>query len=294
MRALLKMNKLIFIFFLGVCLTFVFSKNISHKKVPINSIMEISEESDMGEIEKLTLTTIFDNYQYVKGTKTGWGFSCLVELELDEEKKKKQSILFDTGENGDILLFNIDCLEINPKDFDSIFLSHIHGDHIGGLEKILEENVDVTVFLPSSFPDSLRKKIKSYKAKYKDVKGQEKIYEGIYSTGEMGTFIKEQSLILETKKGLVIITGCAHPGIVDIIKKAKEMFSRKGIYLVMGGFHLEENSDLELGRIIDEFKNLSVGNVAPSHCSGDRTRELFRKEFGDSYIENGVGKKFEI
>ena len=58
----------------------------------------------------------------------------------------------------------------------------------------------------------------------------------VYLTGEMGFSIKEQSLILNTPEGLIVITGCAHPGIVEIVKKAKAMLNRD-IYLAIGGFH---------------------------------------------------------
>jgi len=52
----------------------------------------------------------------------------------------------------------------------------------------------------------------------------------------LGTGIKEQSLIIKSAKGLIIITGCAHPGIVNIVKKAKEIFPNENVYLVLGYF----------------------------------------------------------
>lgn len=106
----------------------------------------------------------------------------------------------------------------------------------------------------------------------------------------MGTWIKEQSLVLNTEKGLVVITGCAHPGVVNIAKKAKQILPDKNIYLVMGGFHLSGASDSELRSIIKGFRDIGVQKVAPSHCSGDRCRELFKEEYKQDYIESGVGK----
>ena len=101
-------------------------------------------------------------------------------------------------------------------------------------------------------------------------------------------------MIVNTNKGLVVITGCAHPGIVNIIKKTKEIFPKEEIYLVIGGFHLAGFSDSELKNIINDFKKLGVQITAPCHCSGDRTRELFKEEYGENFIENGVGKIINI
>jgi len=72
---------------------------------------------------------------------------------------------------------------------------------------------------------------------------------------------------LDTKKWLIIITGCAHPGIVDIVKKATKILPYKKIYLVMGGFHLSGDSYSEIEEIIEVFRNLAVQKIAPSHCS---------------------------
>jgi len=95
-------------------------------------------------------------------------------------------------------------------------------------------------------------------------------------------------LIIDSRKGLIIITGCAHPGIVNIVKKAKELIKRDKVYLVLGGFHHPSLS------CIKEFKELQVEKVAPSHCTGDLVREAFRKEYKENFIESGVGKIIEI
>ena len=235
---------------------------------------------------KVTLITLYDNYQHDPDLKTGWGFSCLV-------KAGGNNILFDTGADSPTLLDNMKKLEIDPKDINMIVLSHIHGDHTGGLLGILEMNSELTLYLPKSFPNDFKKGVESYKAKVVEVGDPMVISEGVSTTGELGTWIKEQSLIVKTTKGLVVITGCAHPGIVDILREVKNI-TGEDIYLVLGGFHLSGAGDSELNKIVNSFRELGVKKVAPCHCSGDRTRELFKEEYKEDFISNGVGKVIEI
>jgi 7,8-dihydropterin-6-yl-methyl-4-(beta-D-ribofuranosyl)aminobenzene 5'-phosphate synthase len=104
----------------------------------------------------------------------------------------------------------------------------------------------------------------------------------------MGDWLKEQSLILETPKGLVIITGCAHPGIVQIVAKAKDLL-KKDIYMVVGGFHLIGTSTTRILEIIQKLKDFGVEKVAPSHCTGEKAISLFKKNWGKNFVEGGCG-----
>ena len=125
-------------------------------------------------------------------------------------------------------------------------------------------------------------------AKLVEVSKPRNISDFVYTTGELYGPPKEQSLIIDSKKGLVIITGCAHPGIVNIVKKVEQLMKRNKVYLVLGGFHHPPLS------CIKEFRELKVERVAPSHCTGDLVREAFRKEYKENFIEYGVGKVIEI
>jgi 7,8-dihydropterin-6-yl-methyl-4-(beta-D-ribofuranosyl)aminobenzene 5'-phosphate synthase len=118
----------------------------------------------------------------------------------------------------------------------------------------------------------------------------EELFSGVYTTGELGNGIKEQSLIITTSQGLVIITGCAHPGVVNIVRKAKEMLVEKPVYLVMGGFHMTGAATSQIESVIEGFRELGVKKIAPCHCSGDETRKLFREDYGEDYINSGAGK----
>lgn len=278
---------ILIVLILGVGFYFLFvfkEKEIQPQLSPKSMTNEAKSEPSLEETKsKISIITVYDNYQVNPELETGWGFSALIKI-------KNQNILFDTGADSPTLLSNMEKMGIGPEEIDTIFLSHIHEDHTGGLEGILKINSKPTVYVPKSFPDSFKNKIKSSQADLVEVLNSTKIYENVYSTGQLGIWIKEQSLIVVTDKGLVIITGCAHPGIVDIIKKAKEIFPKKEVYLVLGGFHLTGASDSKLKSIIKEFRELGVQKVAPCHCSGDRTRELFKEEYQDDFIKNGVGK----
>ncbi len=272
--------------FLGIVLVLILSYTgfiwfnrgeikMSKKQVPIRSSLRPTET-------ELALITVYDNNQYNPDLKTGLGFSCLAKF-------NDRDILFDTGVDSLTLLSNMERLNIDPQEIDFIVLSHIHGDHVDGLWGLLEKNKDVVTYIPVSFPDSFRERIKSYGASYQNIKGPTQIIEGVYSTGELGTSVKEQALAIETEKGLVILTGCAHPGVVEMARKAKEYIGQ-GVYLVLGGFHLGGMPEGKIMEIIADLKNLGVKEVAPCHCSGDRAREFFKESFGEDYLENGVGR----
>jgi 7,8-dihydropterin-6-yl-methyl-4-(beta-D-ribofuranosyl)aminobenzene 5'-phosphate synthase len=184
-------------------------------------------------------------------------------------------------------------LAIGPKTIDVVFLSHIHGDHTGGLCSFLEKNCDVTVYLPKSFPREFETTVQGFGTKIVEVGQSLEICENVYSTGQVGGWMKEQSLIIRTDKGLVIITGCAHPGIVKIINAARDLM-KDDILLVMGGFHLEWATKGKIERIISTFKQMGVRYIAPAHCTGEKASSLFEEHFDKNYINIGVGKVITI
>ena len=241
------------------------------------------EKSSMVAMKNLNLTVLYDNNSYRQGLATGWGFSCLVE-------GVGETILFDTGGDGAVLLANMKELGIDPGEIDIVVLSHVHGDHIGGVERFLAMNRTVTVYLPQSFPAKLKDKLRSSEIEIREVHGPTMICENVYSTGELGTLIKEQSLIVQTEQGIIVITGCAHPGIVEIINEAKNLIHDDEVLLTMGGFHFHNKSRKELKKIAATFKHLGVRHVGPCHCSGELARQIFEEEYRENFINVGVGK----
>jgi 7,8-dihydropterin-6-yl-methyl-4-(beta-D-ribofuranosyl)aminobenzene 5'-phosphate synthase len=235
--------------------------------------------------QKVTITVVYDNYLYKEGLATAWGFSALIKL-------GGKNILFDTGGDGRILLDNMNKLNISPKEIDMVVLSHNHGDHTGGIIDLIRTGGNPRVFVPHSFPDRFKDSLRKL-VEVEEISKPQEIAPGILTTGEMGRAIIEQSLIIKTNKGVIVITGCAHPGIVLIVEKAKEL-TGEPLYLVMGGFHLGGKSEKEISEIAGSFRKLGVINLAPSHCTGDRAISFFAREFGDHFLKSGVGAKFTI
>jgi 7,8-dihydropterin-6-yl-methyl-4-(beta-D-ribofuranosyl)aminobenzene 5'-phosphate synthase len=145
------------------------------------------------------------------------------------------------------------------------------------------------VYIPASFPQEFEQRVKKYGGKVVRVDASLEIDRGIYSTGEMDHGIKEQSLVIKTSKGMILITGCAHPGIIEIIKKAKSI-ARENIYMAIGGWHLSSAGEREIKGIIDTFLRMGIQKVAPCHCTGDRAMAMFKREYGENFIKAGVGK----
>ncbi len=212
----------------------------------------------------MKITIIFDNTTIDTALQPSWGFAALIEI-------NDRKILFDTGDNGDILMSNMKKLHINPAEIDEVFISHNHYDHIGGLSSFLSQNNNVTLYAPPSL-----RGIHNVKELIR-VDEPLELHENIYSTGELANI--EQSLIVKTNKGLVIILGCSHPGIGLILETAKQFGEP---YAMIGGFHGFKKYEL--------LEPLTL--VCPTHCT-QHIKEI-KKRYPEKYVEGGVGKVIEI
>lgn len=235
--------------------------------------------------DMITITLVYDNYPYRSGLRTDWGFSAFITYQ-------DQNLLFDTGAAGNLLLQNMTALDIKPAQIQNIILSHEHADHTGGLQSLVSAGADPNVYIPPSFSSEFKNYYRSRVELIEVVPGL-KVIDRMYSIGEMTGPPPEQALVIDTTKGLVVITGCAHPGIEDIVLKAKQEF-KEDIYLVLGGFHLGNASASQVNEIIKEFNRIGVKYVAPCHCTGEDTISIFRNAYGEDFIQVGVGKVIEI
>lgn len=249
------------------------------------STRQAPETEEARSQDMITITLVFDNYPYKPGLETAWGFSAFITYQ-------DQNVLFDTGATGNLLLKNMAALDIKPAQIQNVVLSHEHKDHTGGMQALVSAGADPKIYIPPSFSAEF----KNYYSRQVDVievsPGMQ-IIERMYTIGEMQGPPPEQALVIDTTKGLVVITGCAHPGIEDIVLKAKQEF-KEDIYLVLGGFHLGSASANKVNEIIKEFNRIGVKYVAPCHCTGEQAISRFREAFGEYFIQVGVGKVIEI
>ncbi len=208
---------------------------------------------------------VYDNVVYRKDLRPDWGFSCHIEME------NPPIILFDTGGSGPILLANMEKLHIDPEGIDIVVISHAHLDHTGGLPALLKRNAAAKLYLPASFQQSFADR------EVVRVKESMEICENVYSAGELKGI--EQSLVVRTEKGLVVIAGCSHPGVGPILEAASN-FGR--VYALIGGLHAFREFDL--------LRNVKL--VCPCHCTQQESE--IKRLYPEKWVDGGVGKVIVI
>ncbi len=201
----------------------------------------------------MKITIVYDNEVRCGNLKGGWGFSSLIEI------PNMPPVLFDTGASSRTLLYNMKELDIDTKRIGIIVISHAHGDHTGGLLGILEVNKEADIYVPASFQGTIPGR------KVNIVIGPIEISKEVFSTGELKGI--EQSLAIKTDKGILVITGCSHSGVGEIMDAA----SRFGkVYGIIGGFHGF--------RDFSRLRGLSL--ISPCHCTQYKSEilELFPQQ----------------
>lgn len=231
-----------------------------------------------------SFTIIYDNIEYDTECTNAWGFGCIIELE-------DTTILFDTGGEPAVLENNIDVLDVDINQVEHLVVSHEHWDHVGGINTILETNNDLTVYLFQSFPYHVKSTVRTRGAQLVLADNATMIGEYAATTGVLGTGIEEHSLMINTPEGLIIVVGCSHPLVTNIVQRAIELTGEE-VYLVIGGFHLGGKTGSELNQIVETMKGLGVMKVAPTHCSGEDARRVFQEEYGDDFLDVGLGYRF--
>jgi len=216
----------------------------------------------------MKLTIIYDNEVYKKdiGLKSDWGFSCLIE-------KRDETILFDTGAKGRLLLNNMQKLDVDPNRINKVVISHEHWDHNGGLKELSNLIGDAELYRFTAKSPSKNMHLKT-------VKEPSNITEGVFTTGRLkGSPIDEQSLVLEGKNGWYVLAGCSHPGVKQILDNSSRFGNIVGL---IGGLHGFNDFS-----VLDDLEV-----VCPTHCTKYKTKiyELFPK----TSAKCGVGRIIEI
>jgi len=234
----------------------------------------------MKEVNSVKITTLVDNDVWEKGLSSTWGLSFYVETFQENDK---HTILMDVSGSFETFHENASKLGIDLTVIEAIFISHWHGDHVGALSQVLPLiKCSVPVYVPSANASSARVCSEPME-----------LLGGLMSTGEMPTRISEHSLIIDVKdKGLVVLTGCCHPGTINILKRAMKASGVNKVYAVMGGFHI---SGSNVGVKVGEFlKELNVEIVCPCHCTNQDARNGIAEIVGEKYVKIGSGKTITI
>jgi len=236
----------------------------------------------------MNATIIYDNTSK-KGFQSGWGFSCLVD----------QKIMFDTGEAPEPLFYNMQRLKVNISNIEAVVISHNHWDHTGGLWELLKKRKGLKVYGCPRFSDEFKKQVTALEGTLIESGSFQEIDAQISVTGEIagqykGEYMPEQALIVKTEKGMTVITGCSHPGIVTMIEKVKERFPQQPISTVLGGFHLMDKDTQAVELIVEAMKDMKVENIGPTHCTGKKAQIVFKKSYGKHFLSIMAGQTVEV
>ena len=232
---------------------------------------------------ELEIRVIYDNTSAREGVKEDWGFSSVVTF-------RGRRVLFDSGTDPDLFMANLAKMEVEPGSIEKAIISHEHRDHRSGVYKLFPLNRRLGVHFLDAFLQEAYGQAEAIGMKPARVTGPFEVVPGAYSTGKIDGSPPEQSLIVETSQGIVLLVGCSHPGIVKIVETVQQQRGADSIRLVLGGFHMIQQEKPQIKEQVAALRRLNVRRVMPAHCSGDLAKQIFAEEYGRNYEPLGAGK----
>jgi len=228
------------------------------------------------------IRVLYDNHAD-DALRPGWGFSAFVRTE-------GAVVLFDAGADKLVLEHNAAAAGCNLDIVTAFVLSHDHCDHMGAISSVIHEGLRVYV------PAAVRRRFGRSGSRDPVVVGVKRpidIVPGVRSIGQHGRQIPEQAILVESDGGPVLITGCAHPGIVKLARHATDLAGRP-LSLVMGGFHLLRKKAPETRRTAEDLRKLEIQRIAPCHCTGDEAIATLREVFADGFVDIRAGSSIPL
>jgi 7,8-dihydropterin-6-yl-methyl-4-(beta-D-ribofuranosyl)aminobenzene 5'-phosphate synthase len=266
---------------------------------------------NMPSLDRVKLTVLVEDSVGKPDLVAKHGLSLLIETASADSKSR---VLMDAGPPPDIALHNANVMKADIRSLDAIVISHGHYDHIGGLLRILR-NVDrpiPVVVHPLAFTPkfAFRPKLKFIGPEFNHnsvrdaggvlllVRNSVPIATGIVTTGEIpretdfeqvegfwtvndqrlvqDQMTDDQALLINMReKGIVIISGCAHSGIINTVRHAQKMVGTNNIHAIIGGCHLASADDRKIQATLDHLIRLQPKWLYPCHCTGSKaTRRL--------------------
>ncbi|MCR5210275.1 MAG: MBL fold metallo-hydrolase [Lachnospiraceae bacterium] len=247
-----------------------------------------------------------------------WGLSVLIRY-------ADKNILLDAG-SSDLFLENMKKLGIDVEDIDLAVLSHAHYDHANGMPAFFKHNKKAKLYVREGTSDDCYKRVflfrkyigiphdmlSEYPDRIEAVSGDRRLIDGVWliphktdgleSIGKRekmcrktkkgwvtDDFSHEQSLVLDTDKGLVILNSCSHGGAANIINEVQGTFPDKKVYGIIGGFHLFNKTDDEIRGFAEKLRATGIEYICTGHCTKDRAFGILKEELGDKVCQMQVG-----
>ncbi len=271
---------------------------------------------------ELKLTVLIDNTTRSE-LLSEWGLSFYIEY-------RGKKLLLDTGASG-AFAENAEQLGIDLEDVDYGILSHAHYDHADGIDTFFEKNQKADFFLregtkencfgglhePRHYIGIRRGVLQDHADRIRFVSGDFELMTGAYliphkteGLAESGVragmyrydhwhwipddFSHEQSLVLETEKGLVVFNSCSHGGADNIVREVMETLPGRPVAALIGGFHLYETPAGEVREFAGRLRETGVQEVITGHCTGEEAFQLLKEEQGLRAEQMYAGFQWEI
>ena len=268
-------------------------------------------------IKNLKMTVLIDNVAS-EPLSAEWGLSIWIEAD-------GTILLLDTGA-GSLFAKNAGLLGVNLADVEFGVLSHAHYNHADGMETFFAVNEKAPFFLRTgsgencfgidngelSYCGIREGTLETYAGRIRYVEGVYRVADSIWllphrkadyaliaqkndlyikrnGTCCLDDFAHEQTLVIETEKGLVVFNSCSHTGMTNILQDVEEMLGRNDVCAYVGGLHLNHFADDELLSLSDEIRRSGVAPVFTGHCTGDHAYQILKKELGDGIVQFSSG-----
>lgn len=263
--------------FLVILFSFLSLKGVKTSDISFNQDSLTLESS----VESVKITVLIDNYPN-STLNSPWGLSILVET-------PNSTILFDTGPDPIALQENAEKLGVDLSQLDLVIISHGHADHVEGLSHVADQNPNITVFVPVDMSSQVKQRISSWNVTMVEVETNLMIKNHIAIIGPLYGPPSEQAVAINVEKlGLIILVGCSHPGVDNLVKEAKDYYDTQP-YAVIGGFHLFDKTQEEIIIVVEELLKTNIKRIFPCHCSGDAIRNYLQTNHPSYYEELTVG-----
>jgi len=251
------------------------------------------------------------------------------------ETKGGLILLFDTGRSGTVLLHNLELLGIEPKAISALAISHAHYDHTGGLPALLDQVAGIPLYAhPDLFRERFSRREESLKSVglplEREALEQQLMFQlsaepteimpGVWTTGEItdraepegrsanhlvhgmegwepDPYRDDMALVLETERGLVVLCGCCHAGLLNTLAHVHQRFAVPfgvDITAVAGGTHLLQADKAHLQRVIEVLRELGLPRLYLNHCTGQRAYVVLAQAFGEEVAPCPAGTTFNF